>query len=59
MLAGGMSFAHSGLDKKGERKLPMDASIRYERIVQSGLGIFPDFNTVRIDLRFYGRLFGK
>jgi len=38
--------------------LPLDASLRYERVASSTLGIFPDANVVTIDLRFYSRLFG-
>lgn len=58
MLAGGISFTHSGFNKRGETKLPMDASIRYQRIARSRTGLVPDAASVRIDLRFYGRFFG-
>ncbi len=59
LLSGGLSYSHSGLNKRGVIRLPMDASFRYQRIVRSGTGIVPDANTVSIDLRFYTRLFGK
>ena len=59
LLSGGLSYSHSGLNKRGLLRLPMDASFRYQRIVRSGSGIVPDANTVSIDLRFYTRLFGK
>jgi len=53
LVAGGISYAHAGIDKRGRTRLPLDASLRYERIIRSGTGIVPDANTVRIDLRFY------
>ncbi|MHB1329787.1 MAG: hypothetical protein ACYC2K_16435, partial [Gemmatimonadales bacterium] len=55
----GLTYSHSGIDKLGRRKLPMDASFRYQRIVQSQTGILPDAHLVRIDLRFYTRFFGE
>ncbi len=55
----GLTYTHSGVDKLGRRKLPMDASFRYQRIVRSQTGILPDAHLVRIDLRFYTRLFGE
>jgi len=55
----GLTYSHSGIDKLGRRKLPMDASFRYQRIVRSQTGILPDAHLVRIDLRFYTRLFGE
>ena len=59
MLAGGLSFSHSGLNKRGETKLPMDASVRYQRIARSSTGLVPDASTVRVEVRFYGRIFGR
>ena len=59
MLAGGISFAHSGLNKRGETRLPMDASVRYQRIARSSTGLVPDASTVRVEVRFYGRIFGR
>ncbi len=59
MLAGGISFSHSGFNKRGEFKLPMDASLRYQRIGRSRTGLVPDAASLRIDLRFYGRIFGR
>ena len=59
MLAGGISYSHTGFTKRGEMKLPMDASIRYQRIARSKSGILPDASSVRIDLRFYRRVFGR
>jgi hypothetical protein len=59
VLSGGVSYSHSGLDKYGRRKLPMDASIRYQRIARSGTGLVPDAHVLRVDLRFYSRLFGR
>jgi hypothetical protein len=57
-LSGGISYSHSGLNKYGKLKLPLDASLRYDRVARSTLGVFPDANVVTIDLRFYSRLFG-
>lgn len=59
LLSGGVSYSHSGLDKRGLLSLPMDASFRYQRIIRSGMGIVPDASTLTIDLRFYTRLFGR
>ncbi|MFN0179468.1 MAG: hypothetical protein ACKVZ0_11770 [Gemmatimonadales bacterium] len=56
LLSGGLSYSHSGEDKRGALGLPMDASFRYERVARSGSGILPDINSVRVDLRFYTRL---
>jgi hypothetical protein len=56
LLSGGLSYSHSGESKLGILKLPLDASFRYQRIARSGTGILPDANTVRVDLRFYTRL---
>ncbi|MGE0440694.1 MAG: hypothetical protein AB7S39_09375 [Gemmatimonadales bacterium] len=59
LLSGGLSYSHTGLNKRGLRGLPMDASFRYQRTLRSGMGALPDANTVGIDLRFYTRLFGR
>ncbi len=56
LLSGGLSYSHSGENKLGILKLPLDASVRYERIVRSGTGVLPDANTIRVDLRLYTRL---
>jgi hypothetical protein len=56
LVSGGISYSHSGENKLGILKLPLDASLRYERIVRSGTGIIPDASTVRVDLRLYTRL---
>ena len=56
LLGGALSYAHSGLDKRGRQKMPMEASIRYQRIVTSSDGIVPDANQVLLRLRFYTRL---
>jgi hypothetical protein len=58
LLSGGISYSHSGLNKYGILNLPLDASLRYERVARSTLGVFPDGNVVTIDLRFYSRLWG-
>jgi len=56
LVAGGISFSHTGIDKRGRVRTPLDASIRYQRIIRSQNGIVPDANTVRIDLRLYAGL---
>ncbi len=56
LLSGGISYTHSGLNKYGGLKLPLDASLRYERVARSTLGVFPDGNVVSINLRFYSGL---
>ncbi|MBM4186552.1 MAG: hypothetical protein FJ206_04490 [Gemmatimonadetes bacterium] len=56
LISGGVSYSHSGQNKRGLFGLPMDASLRYERIARSGTGVVPDLNSVRVDLRLYSRL---
>ena len=56
LLSTGISYSHSGQDKRGMLGLPMDASFRYQRVARSGTGIIPDSHSVRFDLRFYTRL---
>ena len=56
LLSGGISYNHAGQDKLGVFKLPLDASLRYQRILRSTTGIVPDASTVQIELRFYTRL---
>jgi hypothetical protein len=58
-LSAGLSYSHAGLSKRGLLGLPMDASFRYQRIVRSTRGLVSDINTVRVDLRFYTRIFGR
>jgi Arc/MetJ family transcription regulator len=56
LLSGGISYSHAGESKLGLMRLPLDASLRYERILRSQTGILPDASTVRVDLRLYTRL---
>lgn len=56
LMGGALSYAHSGLDKRGQQKLPLEASLRYQRIVRSHQGILPDANQVLLSLKFYTRL---
>lgn len=56
-LSGGISYVHSGLGKDGIPRLPMDASLRYERVVSSSEGIVPRRQAVTALIRFYRRLF--
>lgn len=56
LVSGGISYSHSGESKRGVLGLPMDASVKYERVARSGAGLVPDLNTVRVDLRLYSRL---
>lgn len=53
VLGGALGFAHSGLDRHGTMRLPLDASVRYERVARSGMGLVSDSHLVRVDLRFY------
>ena len=52
-----LSFAHDGRRKDGSVGLPMDASIRWEKVVGSSLGRVPAKNSVVAQLRLYGRIF--
>ncbi len=56
LLGGAVSYAHSGVDKRGRQKRPMEASIRYQRIVRSSTGLMPDANQVQLSLHFYTRI---
>lgn len=56
LLSGGLSYSHGGESKRGILKLPLDASFVYQRIATSRTGLVPDISMVRIDLRFYSRL---
>ncbi len=54
-FTGGLSFAHSGLGRRGESSLPMDASLEFERILSSSGGRVRDDRILRASLRLYGR----
>lgn len=52
---GGLSFAHSGIGRRGDTSLPMDASLEYERILSSRGGRVRDDRILRARIRLYGR----
>lgn len=54
-LVAGMSFAHNGVDRRGNTKLPMDAYLEIERILSATGGRVADARVVRAGLRLYGR----
>lgn len=57
VLGGALSFAHTGLDRRRAQRLPLDASVRYERVASSATGRVAAAHVVRVDLRFYTGLF--
>lgn len=56
-LSVGLSFAHDGQRKDGSTGFPMDASLRWERVIGSSLGRVPIKHTVALQLRLYRKLF--
>lgn len=52
---GGLSFAHSGIGRRGDTSLPMDASLEFERILSSSGGRVRDDRILRARIRLYGR----
>lgn len=57
VLSAGLSFAHDGKRKDGSMGFPMDASLRWERVIGSSVGRVPMRHTVAVQLRFYRKLF--
>jgi hypothetical protein len=53
----GVSLAHDGRRKDGTTGLPMDASLRWEKVVGSSLGRVAAKESVVAGIRFYRRLF--
>ncbi|HEX7024575.1 MAG TPA: hypothetical protein VF187_07135 [Gemmatimonadales bacterium] len=53
----GLSLAHDGRRKDGTTGLPMDASLRWEKVVGSTLGRVAAKESVVAGIRFYRRLF--
>ncbi len=52
---GGLSFAHSGIGRRGDTSLPMDASLEFEGILSSSGGRVRDDRILRTRIRLYGR----
>jgi len=50
-------YTHSGVDRHGRQRLPLDARIRWQRVASSFTGRVADSHVVMVDLRFYGNLF--
>lgn len=57
LLSASLSFAHPGIRKDGTIGLPMDAALRWERVIGSSLGRVPQRHTVAVQLRLYRKLF--
>ncbi|HJR33702.1 MAG TPA: hypothetical protein VJ817_02045 [Gemmatimonadales bacterium] len=57
LLSASLSFSHQGIRKDGSIGLPMDASVRWERVIGSSLGRVPERHTIAVQLRLYRRLF--
>ena len=57
LLTASLSFAHDGHRKDGTTGLPMDAAVRWERVIGSSLGRVPERHTLAVQLRLYRKLF--
>ena len=57
LLSASLSFAHPGIRKDGTIGLPMDAALRWERVIGSSLGRVPQRHTVAVQLRLDRKLF--
>ena len=57
LLSASLSFSHEGIRKDGTIGLPMDAAVRWERVIGSSLGRVPERHTVAVQLRLYRKLF--
>ncbi|MEO8453198.1 MAG: hypothetical protein ABI647_25640 [Gemmatimonadota bacterium] len=56
-LTAGLTYAHTGIDKRGVQHLPLDATLRYERIMGARGGTIPATTSVVVELRLYRNLF--
>ncbi len=52
----GMSYAHDGTRRDGERRMPVEAGLAIERTVASGSGLVPVALTTRLWFRVYKKL---
>ncbi|MEZ4586104.1 MAG: hypothetical protein R2909_06860 [Gemmatimonadales bacterium] len=50
-------YTHSGVDRHGRQRLPLDARVRWQRVASSATGRVADSHVLTVDLRFYGNLF--
>ena len=57
VLSAALSFSHDGRRKDGSTGFPMDASVRWERVIGSSLGRVPAKHTIAVQLRLYRKLF--
>ena len=57
VLSAGLSYAHDGKRKDGSTGFPLDASLRWERVIGSTLGRVPIKHSVAMQLRLYRKLF--
>jgi hypothetical protein len=57
VLSAGLSYAHDGKRKDGSTGFPLDASVRWERVIGSTLGRVPIKHSVAMQLRLYRKLF--
>ncbi len=55
IFVAGLSFAHTGVGRRGDRKLPLDGSVEFQRIIGTTGGRVSDDRVVRATLRLYGR----
>jgi len=57
ILSAGLSFSHDGKRRNGTTGFPMDASLRWERVIGSSLGRVPIKHSIAVQLRLYRKLF--
>jgi hypothetical protein len=56
-VSAGLTWAHDGRRRDGTVGMPMDASLRWEKVTRSSLGRVPASESVSMALRFYRRIF--
>lgn len=55
----GLSYAHDGVNKEGERKMPVEAGLGILRVVSSSNGLVADRLSTAVWFRVYKRLFSR
>jgi hypothetical protein len=56
-LSAGLSFSHDGVRRDGSVGLPMEAALRWEKVIRSTKGRVPATESVSLAIRFFRRLF--
>ena len=56
-VSAGLTWAHDGRRRDGTVGMPMDASLRWEKVTRSSRGRVPASESVSMALRFYRKIF--